>query len=199
MIPRYPGDAQDPSRAQMADSAARRDAGRMPSQVRLAARMMYAGAVLAAIGLLYYGFSTSPASAPQPVHIGNPRSAAYGAGFVAAGILFAAIVAGLWLWLAWAIRRGRNWARIVSTVLFGLGGLRLLAGLLASPTSVVTICWALSWLAGLIAIIMLFQRPSSAFFASPGKWPPPSGYPAPPGYVRPYGNAPQFPPHDQAP
>jgi hypothetical protein len=199
LIPTFPGGAKGPSGSHVPGPAAWPAAGAMPSQVRLAARLMYAGAVLGAGGLLYYGFHTKPTSAPQVVHIGNPRTAAYGAGFVAGGILLAAIAAGLWLWLAWAVRRGRPWARIVSTVLFGLGGLRLLAGLLTNPTSVVTICWALSWLAGLTAIVLLFQRPSSAFFSSAGVRPPQSGHPAPPGYARPYDQAPQFPPHDQAP
>jgi len=40
--------------------------------------------------------------------------------------------------MAWAVRRGRNWARIVSAVLFGLGALRLLAGLASNPVSVVS-------------------------------------------------------------
>lgn len=49
--------------------------------------------------------------------------------------------------MAWAVKRRKNRARIVSAVLFGLGGLRLLAGLLNS-VGVYTISWDLSWLAG---------------------------------------------------
>ncbi len=53
--------------------------------------------------------------------MGNPNSGAYGAGFVFGAILLAAFVTGMWLWMAWAVRRGKNRARIVSAVLFGLG------------------------------------------------------------------------------
>ena len=54
----------------------------MPGNVRSAARLMYAGAVLDAIGPLYYGFATSPSTAPQIWHVGNPNTSAYGAGLV---------------------------------------------------------------------------------------------------------------------
>src|SRR5258708_18125230 len=167
LIPSHPGDVPLPSRGPAAESARWPAAGDMPSQVRAAARLMYGGAVLGAIGLLYYGFSASPATVPQIVHVANPGSGAYRAGLVVGAALFAAVVAGLWLWMAWAIKRGRNWARVVSAVLFGLGTLRLLGGLVMSPASVITISWALSWLAGLSALIFVFPRPSSAFFPSP--------------------------------
>lgn len=149
----------------------------MPSQVRTAAKFMYAGAALGAIGPIYYGFTTSASAAPQLWHVGNTTSVTYRAGFVFGSVLFATVVAGLWLWMAWAVRRGRNWARIVSVVLFGLGALRLLAGLATNPASIVTLTWMLSWLAGLGAIILLFRRPASAFFAPEGRTPNPPGYP----------------------
>src|SRR5260221_14182686 len=124
----------------------------MPGQVRAAAKLMYAGAVFGAIGLLYYGFTTSASTAPQIWHVGNATSRAYGAGFVFGAILFAAVVAGLWLWMAWAVRRGRNWARIVSAGLFGLGARRLLAGVASYPGCAVELSWAASWVPGLCPV-----------------------------------------------
>ena len=177
MIPRNPGENRNQPVGAAAGFAAW-PVPSMPGQVRAAAKLMYAGAVLGAIGSLYYGFTTSASTAPRIWHVGNTTSRAYGAGFVFGAILFAVVIAGLWLWMAWAVKRGRNWARIVSAVLFGLGALRLLAGLASNPVSVVTLTWALSWLAGLGAIILLFQRPASAFFASRAKSPNPPGYPA---------------------
>jgi asparagine N-glycosylation enzyme membrane subunit Stt3 len=176
-----------------------------PRQVRTAALLMYAGAVLGAIGPLYYGLTTSPSTAPQSWHGGNPASSAYAAGFISGAVLFAAVVAGLWLWMAWKVRRGRNWARIVSAVLFGLDALLLLARLVSNPASVVTLSWALSWLAGLGAIILLFRRSASAFFAPAGRSPNPPSYPAGLGYrgrsgcPPPEGQAAQPPRHDQEP
>ena len=36
------------------------------------------------------------------------------------------VAIALWLWMARATRQGRNWARILSTVLFGLATLELI-------------------------------------------------------------------------
>ena len=175
----------------------------IPGNVRSAARLMYAGAVFDAIGPLYYGFATSPSTAPQIWHVDNPNSSAYGAGLVLGGVLFAAVVAGVWLWMAGAVRRGRNWARILSAVLVGVGALRLLGGLVSSPTSIVTLSWALSWLAGLGAILLLFQRSASAFFAPDGGPQSALTYPAAGGIQSGYSypahtdQAPGYPWHDQ--
>jgi len=180
VTPRHPDENQN-LRGAAAPGLAVRRAPSTPRQVRSAALLMYAGAVLGAIGPVYYGLTTPPSTAPQIWHGANPASGTYAAGFIFGAVLFAAIVAGLWLWMAWKVGRGRNWARIVSTVLFCLGTVRLLAGLISSPASVDTVSWALSWLAGLGAIILLFQRPTSAFFRAGGRSPNPPGYPAGPG------------------
>jgi hypothetical protein len=72
----------------------------------------------------------------------------------------------LWLWMARKCKAGRPWARIVSTVLFGLG---TVATLLSLGTT--TGFWALAgmiagWLAGLGATILLWQRSSSGYFGA---------------------------------
>src|SRR5258708_33572846 len=128
LIPRHLGYVHVPLRGRAAESARWPAAGDMPSQVRAAARLMYAGAVLGAIGLLYYGFSTSPATVPQIVHVANPGSGAYRAGLVVGAALFAAVVAGLLLWVGWANKRRRNCGRVGSAVFFGLRPLAALEG-----------------------------------------------------------------------
>src|SRR5260370_38107366 len=117
LIPRHPGDVPLPFRGPAAESARWPAAGDMPSQVRAAARLMYAGAVLGAIGLLYYGFSTSPATVPQIVHVANPGSGAYRAGLVVGAALFAAVVAAPWVWEAPGSNPRRNRAAAVSPAL----------------------------------------------------------------------------------
>jgi hypothetical protein len=69
--------------------------------------------------------------------------------------------------MRWGILERKNWARVVSVVLVCLGTLPLISGLVLGPAGVVTVSWALSWLAGLTAVILLFQRPSNTFFALP--------------------------------
>ncbi len=66
----------------------------------------------------------------------------------------------LWLWMARANGQGKNWARILSTVLVGLATLELI-GL----HSVAEVFFAvLTWLTGLAAVWLLWRPASSAFF-----------------------------------
>ena len=68
----------------------------------------------------------------------------------------------LWLWMARATSRGKNWARILSTVLFGLATLQLLG----NHGFAQVFFAALTWLTGLPAVWLLWRPASSAFFKS---------------------------------
>ena len=82
--------------------------------------------------------------------------------------VFGLIPIALWLWMARAVGQGRNWARIVSMVLFGLATLGLLLALGAIHAAGVAQAFfaALTWLSGLAAMWMLWRPASSAFFKS---------------------------------
>jgi hypothetical protein len=73
----------------------------------------------------------------------------------------------LWLWMAWANGRGRSWARIVATILFGLYTIDLVLSF--SRASISVIFLILSWLAGLGAIVFLWQKDSTEFFVRSGR------------------------------
>src|SRR5580704_8970715 len=75
---------------------------------------------------------------------------------------------GLWLWMARATSQGRSWARILSTVLFGLATLELLPALEAIGKHGVAQAFfaGLTWLSGLGAVWMLWRPASRAFFES---------------------------------
>ena len=75
---------------------------------------------------------------------------------------------GLWLWMAWATSQGKNWARLLSTVLFGLATLEFLATLEVIGNDGVTQAFfaGLTWLSGLGAVWMLWRPASSTFFKS---------------------------------
>jgi hypothetical protein len=107
-------------------------------------------------------------------------------------ILVIAIVVGImaaliWLWIAWKNRAGRNWARVVATVLFALSCLGLpellTGGHLSTMPSTFTSAdgatiavpplaipaWLIaaavvSWLLGLAIIILLWQRAASRYY-----------------------------------
>jgi hypothetical protein len=70
------------------------------------------------------------------------------------------VLMALWLWMARTVGQGRNWARILSTVLFGLATL----GLTGNNGVAQVFCAALTWLTGLAAVWLLWRPASSAFF-----------------------------------
>ena len=177
----------------------------MPRQVGTAALLMYAGAMLGGIGPLYYGLFDRTVDRSADLARRESGEQRLRCRFRIRFRSFRGRCHGPMAVDGLEIRRGRNWARIVSVALFGLGTLLLLARLVANPASVVTVSGALSWLAGLGAIILLFQRPASAFFASGGRPPNPPGYPAGygyqggSGYPPPQAHATPPPRHDQGP
>ena len=74
-------------------------------------------------------------------------------------ILAGLAVIALWLWMARATSQGKNWARILSTVLFGLATLEL-----TGPHGLALAAAVLTWLSGLAAVWLLWRPASSAFF-----------------------------------
>ena len=138
-----------------------------PPPVKNAVRLMYAGAgvsviwfiaLLTTIGSLKNAFRAADTNltTSQINHIVG----------VVVGIeaVFVAIFVGLWLWMAWANRNGKNWARVVATVLFGLFSLLLLLSLVQPHATLSLLITVLTWLAGLGATILLWRRESSAYF-----------------------------------
>jgi hypothetical protein len=152
-----------------------------PAPVRLAVRLMYAGAVLsvaAAVAALLGRHALlvslrlrDPNLTAHQVRIAHDVVTG---GAVAGGI----IGAGLWIWMAWANGRGRNWARVLSAVLFGIYTLDLLSLLRGHLGPLPLVITALTWLTGLTVIILIFRRESGPFYRQPGY--PAAGYPPPP-------------------
>ena len=86
------------------------------------------------------------------------------------GVLIVGGVIGvaLWLWMAYSCKAGKGWARIVSTVLFAIDTLNVLAGAsVISSAGAPRIYSILVWLIGLGAIIFLWQRSSTEYFKAP--------------------------------
>ncbi len=125
----------------------------------------------------------------------------------AVNIDIAAVVVGgvlgmlLWLWMAWKIKTGRHWARVLSSVFFGISVLTAISGGFnysaressgsSSTTASIHTPVAgtiLSWVTvavGLYALVMFWNKSNAAFFrpqkfAAMGGYPypyPPQGYP----------------------
>ncbi len=134
--------------------------------VQAAVKLMYAGAAVSTVNLVILLALIGDIKVSQLLN--TP--------FITVSIAWSLAPLALWLWMARENGRGRNWARIVSTVLFGAAtldltevfgppGIRLsLVPVIAgSPTVPV-----LYWLVGLAAVWLLWRPASSAFFRPPG-------------------------------
>jgi hypothetical protein len=127
----------------------------IPKTVKAAAVLMYIGA----------GFELLGGIAALAGSSGN--------GATAVGAL---IGAGVWIWMALKSRAGRNWARITGTVLFGLDTIFLIA-IIAKGSPLEAAGASINWVLGLVVVILLWQRSSSAHFTKPVSPGYPSNYP----------------------
>lgn len=147
-----------------------------PSTLRNAVRLMLAGGALALIGVIItVSFSgriktavTNSAVTQNRtlVHEGKtPLTAAqiHSLANATVGLLIAGGIIGvlLWLWMAWANNRGSGWARIVATVLFALNTIAFVLEVGRASVSIITI--ALGWLIGVAAIVLLWNRQTTAY------------------------------------
>jgi hypothetical protein len=140
-----------------------------PTPVQQAVKLMYAGAIVSAISLILTLVTVG--SLKAAIHNADPslsptklHSAEVAA--VAVAIIFGLIGIGLWLWMAYANKAGKNWARITATVFFGLDTLSVLTSFRQAEPVLSRLITILIWLIGLGAIILLYQRESSAYFAA---------------------------------
>ena len=120
--PQYPGQSGMPAKPPT------------PQTVQNAFYLMLAGAGLtligAIIGLTEISKVRDTIATQNPTFTTTQVDNAVHAG-VAIGAVVGLIEIGLWLWMAFANRSGKNWARITATVFFGISCLSII-GLLAS-------------------------------------------------------------------
>jgi hypothetical protein len=163
MYQRYPGEARPDEPSPVRDA---------PQSVLRAVRVMYIGLAASLIGIVVDmttlsstrneilsrnpGFTQAQVNSAEHVEIGL---------FIAGGLIGAA----LWLWMAQSCRAGKSWARVLSTVFFGIETLGVLAGLAGSTGGggLTRVYGLVVWVIGLGAVILLWQRSSSDFFRAP--------------------------------
>ena len=137
---------------------------RPPAPVLSAGKFMHAGAVgTAAYLIVALAFSWN-INAYHLTALGHHYTTAQLSHLrpliITLAIAFGLAVIALWLWMARATSQGKNWARILSTVLLGLATLQLLGN-----HGVDQVFFAvLTWLTGLPAVWLLWRPASSAFF-----------------------------------
>ena len=139
----------------------------LPTSVQTAVRLMYAGAIISGLsfilGLVTIGSVRHTLEKDYPSYSASKISSLVNAE-IAIVVVAGIIGVGLWLWLAWANKRGKNWARITGTVLFVLYTIDLILVAARSASGVSTVFAIVTWLVGLGATIMLWRRDSTAYF-----------------------------------
>jgi phosphotransferase system glucose/maltose/N-acetylglucosamine-specific IIC component len=142
-----------------------------PPSIRKAVGFIYAGAAIQALsGILgivavrgrIQSLLTTASATPLTASQLNRAEA------LSVGILILAGIVGalLWLWMAIKNKAGRRWARNLSTVFFAVFTVALVVSL-PEPVAVgYKILPVAGWLAGLLAIVLLWQAESSDFYAT---------------------------------
>jgi hypothetical protein len=142
-----------------------------PPPVVNAVKLMYVGAAVSTVSLIIS--VADIASVKTAIKKAKPSWTAaqvnqYDRFLITVAIVSGVIGIALWLWMARANNQGRNWARILSTVLFCLATLDLI-GVFSQPKTVLGLVFPLlTWLVGLGAVLLLWRPESSAFFKPPG-------------------------------
>jgi hypothetical protein len=138
-----------------------------PPSVLNAVKLMYAGAAVSTVSLIVSLVSIG--GTKDAIRKARPSLTAAQVNqlntfIIALAVVSGVIGVGLWLWMAQKNGQGRSWARILSTVLFGLATLDMF-GVLSQPKTVLGLVFpVLTWLIGLGAVILLWRRESSEFF-----------------------------------
>ena len=142
-----------------------------PPSVLNAVKLMYVGAAVSTVSLIISLIDIS--GTKDAIRKARPSLTAAQVNQLNTFIISLAIVSGLlgiglWLWMARANNQGKNWARILSTVLFGLATLDLF-GVFSQPKTLLGLVFpVLTWLVGLGAVWLLWRPDSTAFFKPQG-------------------------------
>ncbi len=142
-----------------------------PPTVVTAVKLMYAGAAVSTISLIVSLVSIGGTKAE--IRKARPNLTVSQVNQLNTFIIALALLSGivgiaLWLWMARANSQGKNWARIVSTVLFCLATLDLV-GVIGEPKTLLGLVFpVLTWLLGLAAVFLIWRGQSSEFYKPRG-------------------------------
>lgn len=144
-----------------------------PATIKNAVYLMYAGAALGIIGaLLSFTLQDQMRAAVEESLAGSGTEVSESLiqtsiqiGLIV-GVVFGLIGAGLWIMNAIFVSKGRNWARIVGTVLGGIYLVSFLYGLTQANPVLTMIVNVLTALVAVGVIVLLWLKPSSEFFAA---------------------------------
>ena len=106
-----------------------------------------------------YVSASLPGASPNTVHTVTAFDVSLVVFFGLAGTV-------LWLWMAHANGRGRSWARVLSSVLFAVLTVTLPFTFIQISYVLPRITTLAQWGLAVAALVLLWARPSSAYFAA---------------------------------
>ncbi len=161
--PRYPGRGGPATPGQPAALAAPAP----PAAILNAVKLMYVGAAVSIAGLII-GLATAGGlkaairkAEPQLTQVQVNNTATF---LIGATVIIGLLGATLWLWMAWANKRGMSWARIVSSVLFGISTLETVTSVTRPGDLFSKIITVVIWVVGLGAAVLLWVPESSEYY-----------------------------------
>lgn len=153
----YPGDSRTPEPSRKEP----------PPSVVNAVRVMYVGLAASLVGIIInvvlVGSLRSSIQRQDP-HLTAAQVTSAQHVLLGASIASGLIGAALWWWMAQSCRAGKSWARITSTVLFGIYTLGQVYSATTPSTVAARVYDVVVWLIGLAAVVFLWQRASSEYF-----------------------------------
>ena len=142
-----------------------------PATVLNAVKLMYVGAAVSTVSLIVSLVSiggTKAAIRKAKPSLTVAQVNQLNTFIIALALLSGIVGIALWLWMARANSQGRNWARILSSVLFIFATLDLF-GVISQPKTILGLVFpVLTWIIGLCAVVLLWRPASTAFFRPQG-------------------------------
>ena len=167
--PAYPPLPSAPSYGSMppAEYSPSVPAGPAPSSVLNAVRLMFVGAAIAVVAVIV-AISTkstikSKIAAKNPDFDSQKLNTAVNV-TIGSLVVFGIIVVVLFVWLALKVRKGRNWARIVTWVLSGIGILGALGSLGQNVSGASRAVSLVGGVLDVAVVVLLMQKTSNAYF-----------------------------------
>ena len=143
----------------------------MPSTVRNAVRLMYAGAVISGIdlvvSLITAGQVSTGIQSDNP-HWSHARVENAAHSEITASVVIWLVTIGFWIVMARTNQAGRGWARIVATVLSVLSTLSFAEAIIEPAALVSKLVYLPLWAVGVGAVIFLW-RPATTEYIRAGR------------------------------
>ncbi len=147
-----------------------KDPRNAPPTVQNAVRLMIGLAVLGLIALIIvFADKSALRDAIRKANPGYDTSRIDSAvnTAIAVGAIVGVVLVVLYVLLALQVRKGKNWARIVTWVLSGLGALGAISNLAQPQPALTKVIAAIELVAYVALIVLLAMKPSSDWFRRP--------------------------------